>query len=153
MKIKLIGIFLIVMLTAGGIGYWYYKESQARIQILTENNAKLEIGIALNEETINQLQTDYGMAQQALVRLNDENAAIRRRNNLLIEKFADSNLGFLAENKPELIERIINRGTANAFRCMELLSGAELTDKERNATNGTVFNNECPWLFDSIAQP
>jgi hypothetical protein len=153
MKNKLIGVFLIIMLTVGGIGYWYYNESQARIQLLTENNAKLTVGIALNEETINQLQTDYGMAQQELIKLNDENAAIRRRNNLLIDKFANNNLGFLAENKPELIERIINRGTANAFRCMELLSGAELTDKERNATNGTAFNPECPWLFDSNVQP
>jgi len=153
MNFKLIGIFAIIMFTASGLGYLYYKDSQARIQTLTTNNANLQTGIDLNEQTISQLQTDYDLAQQEVIRLNDENTAIRRRNSLLVEKFANNDLGFLAENRPELIERIINRGTENAFRCMELLSGAELTDKERNATNGTEFNTECPWLFNNIVQP
>lgn len=153
MNLKLIGIFMIIMLTAGGMGYWYYNDSQSRIQTLTANNATLQTGLALSEQTVSQLQTDYNLAQQEVTRLNEENSAIRRRNNLLVEKFANNNIGFLAENKPELIERIINRGTANAFRCMELLSGVELTDKERNATDGTEFNPECPWLFNSLVQP
>lgn len=151
---KYIVLILSVLLIAGsGLGYWYFRDSQSVISTLTENNAELELSVQLNEQTITNLENDYDFAQQEVTRLNEENTAIQRRNNLLVDRFANNDIGFLAENKPELIERIINRGTANAFRCMELLSGAELTDQERNADNGTDFNNECPWLFNTLVQP
>ena len=151
---KYLVLILSVLLIAGsGLGYWYFRDSQSVISTLTENNAELELSVQLNEQTITNLEKDYDFAQQEVTRLNEENTAIQRRNNLLVERFANNDIGFLAENKPELIERIINRGTANAFRCMELLSGAELTEQERNADNGTDFNNECPWLFNTLVQP
>lgn len=151
---KYLVLILSVLLIAGsGLGYWYFRDSQSVISTLTENNAELELSVQLNEQTITNLENDYDFAQQEVTRLNEENTAIQRRNNLLVERFANNDIGFLAENKPELIERIINRGTANAFRCMELLSGAELTEQERNADNDTTFNNECPWLFNTLVQP
>ena len=64
-------------------------------------------------------------------------------------KLADFDLGLLAASKPESIERAVNRGSANASRCFELLSGAKLTDSEKEATNGEQFNKECPWLYDN----
>ena len=151
---KYLVLILSVLLIAGsGLGYWYFRDSQSVISTLTENNAELELSVQLNEQTITNLEKDYDFAQQEVTRLNEENTAIQRRNNLLVERFANNDIGFLAENKPELIERLINRGTANAFRCMELLSGAELTEQERNADNDTTFNNECPWLFNTLVQP
>ena len=149
----LVLILSALLISGSGLGYWYFQDSQSKISTLTKNNAELELSVQLNEQTITDLQQDYDLAQQEVTRLNEENTLIQRRNNLLVEKFANNDIGFLAENKPELIERIINRGTANAFRCMELLSGAELTEQERNADNGTTFNNECPWLFDTLVQP
>jgi hypothetical protein len=58
-------------------------------------------------------------------------------------------LGLLAAEKPDSIERAVNRGTVNAGRCFELLSGAELSEEEKNAKDGIAFNKECPWLYDS----
>ena len=49
----------------------------------------------------------------------------------------------------EGIERAVNAGTVNAGRCFELLSGAELNEKERTAKNDIAFNKECPWLYDT----
>ena len=146
-------ILSVLLIASSGLSYWYYRDSQKIITTLIETNSELQIGVQLNEQTITNLQQDYDLAQQEVTRLNEENTLIQRRNNLLVEKFANNDIGFLAENKPELIERIINRGTTNAFRCMELLSGAELTEQERNADNGTEFNRECPWLFDTLVQP
>jgi hypothetical protein len=37
--------------------------------------------------------------------------------------------------KPSLVENIINKGSANAIRCMELASGAELTQEEIDDEN------------------
>ena len=38
---KLVFVMLLVMGAVGGIGYWYYNDSQERLSILHENNAKL----------------------------------------------------------------------------------------------------------------
>ena len=54
-------ILIVVIGLIGGVlygGYYYYKDTQARIQILTENNAKLEIATQEQEHTINTLVED-----------------------------------------------------------------------------------------------
>ena len=136
-------------MTMGGIGYWYYTDTQKTIAVLTENNAKLEMAVATNEETIATMAADFAAANAELKRVNTEFAAIRQQNNRLASKLADFDLGLLAANKPESIERAVNRGSANAGRCFELLSGADLTEDEKNAENGESFNKECPWLYDN----
>src|SRR5210317_674919 len=143
---RLAGILLVVILVMGGIGYWYYTDTQEKMAILNANNAKLETAVALNEETINSLETSYAASQAENERLNQAYAEIRRQNNVLADKLSDIDLGLLASQKPESIERAVNRGTENAGRCFEILSGAQLTEDEKNATSGEDFNKECPWL-------
>lgn len=151
---KYLVLILFTLLSAvSGIGYWYYDKTEQKIATLRENNVELENAIELNEQTIAGLESSYAEAQQQIELVNQENVRIRRNNDRLVEKFGDSDISLAAEARPELIERIINRGTDNAFRCLELLSGAELTERERNADNGTAFNNECPWLFDTLVRP
>ena len=77
----------------------------------------------------------------------------RTRNKILAKKLESLDLGLLGVEKPEVAERIINRGTVNAGRCFELMSGAPLSEKERDAENGKAFNRECPWLFDTLVIP
>jgi cell division protein FtsB len=146
---KLSGILLIIMFTMGGMGYWYYTDTQNTIAVLTANNAKLEMAVATNEATIKTMAADFAAANAELKRVNSEFAAIRKQNNRLASKLADFDLALLAASKPESIERAVNRGSANASRCFELLSGAKLTDSEKEAENGDKFNKECPWLYDN----
>ena len=80
-------------------------------------------------------------------KIQKEYADIRNQNNRLRDKLADMDLGLIASEKPDSIEKAINNGTINAGRCFEILSGAELTEKETNAENGKDFNKECPWLW------
>ena len=133
----------------GGIGYWYYNDTQARMAILQENNAKLEIAVATNEEALESLQADYASAQNEIASLNDAYTAIRRQNQELADKLEKVDLTAAAISNAEGIERAVNRGTENAGRCFELLSGAELNEKERTAKNDIAFNKECPWLYDT----
>lgn len=144
---RLAGILLVVILVMGGIGYWYYNDTQAKIAVLVENNAKLETAVAISEETIGALQTNYAASQAENERLNQAYADIRRQNDRLADRLSDIDLGLLASEKPESIERAVNRGTLNAARCFEILSGAPLTEDERNAEDGEAFNKECPWLW------
>ena len=107
------------------------------------------MAVATNETTIKTMVADYAAASAELKKVNAEFAAIRTQNSRLASKLADFDLGLLAAAKPASIERAVNRGTANAGRCFELLSGATLTDSEKEAENGDKFNKECPWLYDS----
>lgn len=144
---RLSGILFVVIAVMGGMGYWYYTDSQAKIATLTENNAKLETAIQLNEDAISSLQANYAAAQEENRRINAAYAEIRRQNDRLANRLSEIDLGLLAAEKPESIERAVNRGTVNAGRCFEILSGAPLTEEEQNATSGEAFNKECPWLW------
>jgi len=154
-------LMLFILGTLSGVGYGaytYYITTQETIRVLTENNVKLELAVATNEEAIASLQSDYAAAMEENKKINEAYADIRRQNNRLSSKLADMDLGLLAVEKTESIERAINRGTVNAGRCFELLSGAELTEDEKNATDAKQFNKECPWLWpgpnpDGVQQP
>lgn len=139
-----------MMLILCGIFYKYYEDTQARIAILNQNNAKLETAVAISEEAVSTLQADFAKANAELSRVNVEFAAIRAQNNVLADKLAKHDLAVLGAGKPALVEKLVNRGTINAGRCFELLAGAELTDKEKGATSGTAFNKECPWLWPGL---
>lgn len=148
MGTKLAFVFFMLMLGMGGIGYWYYNDTQERMAILQENNAKLETAVQLNEDTISSLQQDYAKASNELASLNEAYSSIRRQNQELADKLQQIDLTAAAIANAAGIERAVNRGTYNAGRCFELLSGAELNEKERTAENGIAFNKECPWLYD-----
>ena len=148
MGYKISAALLIIIMAMGGLGYWYYKDTQSAIAVLTQNNAKLETAVQLNEETISSLQTDYARVNTELTNLNEQYQAIRRQNQLLADKLQKIDLESAAVTNPEAIERAVNSGTRNAGRCFELLSGAELNEKERTAENEIAFNKECPWLYN-----
>ena len=69
----------------------------------------------------------------------------------LDKRFNKNNRDFgkLALEKTGAIERIINKGSDAAARCIEIASGAPLTEEEINATKKSEINRECP----SIANP
>ena len=150
---KLAGLMFLAMLAMAGLGYWYYNDSQARMAILQENNAKLNTAVQISEQAVASLQADIQLANQQLRQVNEEFAAIRAQNNVLADKLAKHDLAVLGAGKPALVERLVNRGTVNAGRCFELLSGAPLTDKEKEAKDGKSFNNECPWLWPGSSTP
>ena len=120
---KLSGILLIIMFTMGGMGYWYYTDTQKTITVLTENNAKLNMAVETNEATIKVMAADFKKANEEIQRVNVEFAATRQQNNILSDKLARHDLELLAASRPDSIERLINGGSLNAARCFELLSG------------------------------
>jgi septal ring factor EnvC (AmiA/AmiB activator) len=140
-------LLIVFVISAAGGGYMYVSNLQKNLMIAQANAAKLETAVQLNEQTITSLREDYAKINQELTRINNEFAETRRQNNVLKDKLANVDLGMLAQTKPDSIERAINRGTVNAGRCFEILSGAPLTDQEKEATDGKSFNKECPWLW------
>jgi cell division protein FtsB len=62
MGLKLALIMLIVMGVMGSGFYWYYRDSQAKMAILHENNAKLETAVVSQKAAIQQLEDDVELA-------------------------------------------------------------------------------------------
>jgi hypothetical protein len=58
-------------------------------------------------------------------------------------------VGKLAIERSQSVERVINKGSAEAKRCVELASGAERTEEELKATKKSEINTMCP----SLANP
>ena len=58
-------------------------------------------------------------------------------------------IGKLAIERSKSVERVINKGSAQAKRCVELASGAERTEAELKATRKSEINTMCP----SLANP
>tara|TARA_R110000772_G_scaffold19671_4_gene54895 strand:+ start:4191 stop:4652 length:462 start_codon:yes stop_codon:yes gene_type:complete len=151
MGMKLAGVMALISFVMAGAFYWYYNDTQERMSILNANNAKLEVAIQISEDAVTSLQESYAKANEELTKVNSEFASIRQQNRVLSDKLGRHDIGNLAENKPGLVERVINGASIKAGRCFELLTGAPLTDKEKEAENGKSFNSECPWLFDNYS--
>lgn len=139
----------VIMLAISAGFYWYYQDSQEKIQILSENNAKLENAVDMNKQTIQTLQKNYEQSRKELRKVNENFANIRRQNSVLADKMEEHDLGVLGNAKPGLVSNIVNSASNDANRCFEILSGAELTEEERNADTPEKANSECPWLFES----
>ena len=118
--------FLIVVLgLVGGVvygGWYYYKDTQARIQILTENSAKLEIATQQQEMTINTLVDDAEKYRELNKDLNIKLEAANDYKNELIGKLRKHDLSRLSQQKPGLVEKKINNGTKKLFESFESIT-------------------------------
>ena len=120
-------ILIVVVGLVGGVvygGYYYYKDTQSRIQTLTENNAKLETAKAIQDQTIDALIAD----REKFDKLNKElQVKLDKANdykNTLIDKLRKHDLAKLSMKKPGMTEKRINNGTKKLFRSLESLTGA-----------------------------
>jgi hypothetical protein len=136
-----------VMATMAAGFMWYFNHSQAKIATLIENNAQLEVAVQTNEEAIRSISILNEAANREIRRVNDELAASRQQNRELLGRLAANDLGAFGQTNPEGLERVINRASNNVLRCFELMSGAELNERELAATDGRSFNRECPWMW------
>lgn len=142
-------IFLAVI--AGGL--YYISNMQASLAVLEMNNKQLEDGVKKQQELIEQQKADIQDVQKKNQELAQQNDKQRKDVENLSNKFHKKNIGQLAAEKPELMEKLVNRGTENALRCLELASGAPLNEKEKNAKTPTEANRECPALINPSYSP
>jgi cell division protein FtsB len=145
--IRLVIIFAIVGLVAGGI--WYVTNLKADLATSEANNKQLVDATREQNMLIEQMKVDVASIQKANADLQAQNDKQRRDVETLNSKFSKRDFGALAAEKPEVVERLVNRGTKNALRCAELASGAPLTEEEKAAKTPMEANRECPSLIDS----
>lgn len=147
---------VLIMLAGAGGGFVYVKTLKSDLAISEANNAKLQESVADQKAVIEQQQKDFTAILAANKALEETNQKLQKEFAALDERFNKINgkgevrdLGKLADEKSKLVERVINNATVKAMRCVEIAMGAELTEKERNATKKSEINSECP----SLANP
>ena len=124
--IKLYLLVVVVGLVGGVVygGYYYYKDTQSRIQTLTENNAKIMAAKAAQDNTINTLIADREKFDELNKELQSDLDKANSYKNTLIDKLRKHDLAKLSMKKPGLVEKKINNGTKKLFRSLESLTGA-----------------------------
>lgn len=146
--IKPIIYLVIVLIVAGGL--YYITNLKANLAISEMNNKMLEDGVKKQAELIQQMQKDVEQIKAINEDLNKQKESLEKDKDTLTSKFSKRDFGALAAEKPKVIERLVNRGTENAIRCVELASGAPLNEKEKNAKTPTEANRECPNLINPL---
>lgn len=135
-----------LLATAIGISYAGY----SYISNLQQEAVASKIKVAELQKSLDIVNEQSTRIAEAQRKLNEQLTATRQQNNLLEKKLEESRLKSASIAKPQAVERIINNASNKSLRCFELLSGSELTEKERKAKNANEFNSECPWLYNKF---
>ena len=148
----MVGI-LVSSLAGAGL---YVMKLRSDNAILKANQIKLEEAVSSQQEVIEQQKADYQTIMSANKKLQDTRDILQNELQNLDDKFNKTNasgkkrdIGDLALNRPSSVERVINRASDNALRCVEIAMGASLTEEEINAVTPSEINSECP----SLANP
>jgi len=155
--IKIVAVLLIAVLGLGSL--WYITNLKADLAVSRENTKKMVEAVEQQQAVIKQIQEE----QRQIRDINNElNTTIKLQNkdmDNLKDRFSQNaaggsrDFGKTAAARPNSIERAVNRGTVNALRCLEIASGAPLTEAERNATTSDKINRECPALANPNYKP
>jgi hypothetical protein len=151
--IKVVATLAIVIIVAGGL--WYVTGLRADLAVSEMNNKTLKDGIEQQQRLIEQMQKDVAQIQEINADLANEADRQKKEMRDLVDRFnvnargESRDFGAIAAARPGVVERLVNRGTASAMRCLAIASGAPHTEAELAAKTSSEINRECP----SLANP
>ena len=119
--------------------------------ILKANQVLLEQSVESQKQVIQKQQQDFSQILESNKKMNTLINGLQKDIDALDKRFNKGarDFGKIALEKYKLVEKIINKGSDRATRCVEIAGGSPLTEKEINATKKSEINTECP----SIANP
>ena len=100
---------LIIMLAGAGGGYLYVNKLQKDNAILKTNQIKLETAVEESNQVIEQQTKDLKQIRTTLKTIDEQNAKLKADRDSLNDRLSKHDIGNLAENKPGLVEKIINK--------------------------------------------
>ena len=140
-------LILILLMGSGGYGaYAWITKLQNDNKVLQVNQSKLEGAVAEQEVAIKQQAANAAQIQSINSELREQQTVLQKDKKNLAKKLGRHELDILAQNKPGLVEKIINRASKNELRCFEIQTGSPLTHDELAARKKSQSNNECPKL-------
>ena len=143
-------IMAVVFIGISGVGV-YVMKLRSDNAILQANQIQLELSIESQQQVIEKQKQDFSKILQANKKMNTLVNNLQKDIIAIYKRFKKGarDVGKLANEKPKLVEKLVNRGSLRAGRCIEIAGGSPLTEKEINATKKSEINTECP----SIANP
>tara|TARA_A100000172_G_scaffold74417_1_gene56492 strand:- start:631 stop:1029 length:399 start_codon:yes stop_codon:yes gene_type:complete len=114
--------FVIMAVMAGGF-YFYYKDSQKRLAILTENAAKAELAVEVQKAAIISMKDSFEKQAVLVTNLQGKLSEAEDGYKKLSSKLRRHDLEELSRAKPGLMEKKINNGTKRLLLELEAISG------------------------------
>ena len=126
----------------------YVNKLRSDNAILKANQVELERSIGEQTKLLEQQKKDFDAIMESNKKLNVLINTFKKDLDDLDKRFNKKkrDIGKLAIERTKSVERVINKGSDNAARCVELASGAEHTEEELKATLKSQINPECPAL-------
>ena len=126
----------------------YVNKLRSDNAILKANQVELERSIGEQTKLLEQQKKDFDAIMESNKKLNILINTFKKDLDELDKRFNKKkrDVGKLAIERTQSVERVINKGSDNAARCVELASGAEHTEEELKATLKSQINPECPAL-------
>lgn len=124
----MIYVVFILVAVLGGVGfggYTYVSDLQERVEVLRENNAKLETALETSEASIDALKEDMAKFAKANQQLQTDLQQAEAYGDELQAKLRRHNLTALGLRKPGLLEGKMNGATANLWRELTEESGGD----------------------------
>ena len=144
-------VFTIIMLLGLAGAGAYVLKLRGDNAILKGNQVKMEQALETQTKFIEQQKKDYEAILKANQEVNKLVGNLKKDIDDLDKRFnkGTRDLGKTAMERPEAMERIVNKASDKALRCVEIAGGAKLTEAEKTATKKSEINSECP----TIANP
>tara|TARA_R110000868_G_scaffold152425_1_gene377137 strand:- start:105 stop:569 length:465 start_codon:yes stop_codon:yes gene_type:complete len=148
LKIKL--IIACILFTVITSGYFYIRALQGRLEAAAEVQQRME-GVINQQKIVMERQTaDMKLMQDVNKDISDKVNQAQSEINDLNRKFTKRELSIVASSKPSETQIRVNRGTKDALRCNEIVTGSPLTDGEKS---GKIKNSICNNYIESLKGP
>jgi len=152
-SVKMIFTIIIVVGLSGGVSYVY--KLKADNVTLKSNQVKMEQALEAQTKYIEQQKKDFEAIMKANQEVNKLVGNLKKDIDDLDKRFnkGTRDLGKTAMERPEAMERIVNKASDKALRCVEIAGGAPLTEQEKKATKKSEINSECPAIANPAYKP
>lgn len=143
LQLKIIIALILISVISGG--YFYIQALRGELAVAAEVQKKLEGVIEQQKLVMEKNAEDMRKMQEINQKVSEEFAKSQREVNALSKKF--EKFANISKAKPTETEMRVNRGTRDALRCNELITGSPLTKEEKA---GTIKNGICSEILDAL---
>ena len=141
---KLAAIMAVILVVVLGLAWWVYKDQQAQMAILQENNAKLTVAVKTNEETI-KVMKDHEIQQAQQINALQQGLAEANRDKAELEKkFHEKDIAAMGRTDRKLLEEKMNRATQRVWDDLQVTTGGQPDTLQGTPAPGTPLPPKKP---------
>ena len=115
----------VLFFTICGLFYYYYTTTQSKLAEMAEIQGQLKMSIEVQNNSIKTMKDDFDRQSQSSEILGKRIIEIEKQTSGLAELLSRHDLGYLASQKPGLIENRVNRGTRDVLDQLRRLTDPE----------------------------